>query len=301
MELRQLRYFVKVAELKSFSDAAKELYITQSTLSQQVRQLENELGVELLIRDSRHVSLTDVGAVFLPAARNTLHVANESIERIHDVQDLVTGDLNIGTTFTFSLLLKETVRAYMKRYPGVRLNIVCHPVTELMAKLERHEIDVALSYRPSDSQFANIDSHIMFDNGLCVVVSDTHPLATRKSLRLIDVEPYAVALPAVGIQARSTFDRVVARRGGKFDIRLQINEITVLLDLIAGTQLVTFLSRATVTRQPGLVAIPLDEPDCEMEGCYHVLKNAYLKHTATRFLQVLSEHKALGMAKMDIY
>ena len=134
MELRQLRYFVKVAELRSFSDAAKVLFITQSTLSQQIRQLEIELGVELLIRDSRHVSLTDVGAVFLPSAQHTLQVANECIERIHDVQELATGDLNIGATFTFSLLLKETVRAYMKRYPGVRLNIVCHPVTELMAK-----------------------------------------------------------------------------------------------------------------------------------------------------------------------
>ena len=108
MELRQLRYFVKVAELKNFSSAARLLNITQSTLSQQIRQLEQELGVELLIRDSRHVELNDMGKVFLPSARRTLQEANTCIERIHDVQGLRSGTLNIGVTFTFSKLLKES-------------------------------------------------------------------------------------------------------------------------------------------------------------------------------------------------
>lgn len=66
MEFRQLRYFVKVAELRSFSEASKALFISQSTLSQQIKQLEEELGVELLVRDSRHVSMSDYGEQYLP-------------------------------------------------------------------------------------------------------------------------------------------------------------------------------------------------------------------------------------------
>ena len=76
MELRQLRYFVSVAETNSFSEASRLLNITQSTLSQQVKQLENELGVMLFERSSHRVCLTDVGEAFLPEARRTLHAAD---------------------------------------------------------------------------------------------------------------------------------------------------------------------------------------------------------------------------------
>lgn len=79
MELRQLKYFIKVAELKNFSEASRALNITQSTLSQQIRQLEGELGVELLIRDTHHVHLTDVGEAFLPYAQKTINDAQTCI------------------------------------------------------------------------------------------------------------------------------------------------------------------------------------------------------------------------------
>ena len=79
MELRQLRYFAKVAELKNFSEAARQLNITQSNLSQQIRLLEGESGVELLIRDSHHVKLSDVGLAFLPRAEHAISAANACI------------------------------------------------------------------------------------------------------------------------------------------------------------------------------------------------------------------------------
>ncbi|MDE7128161.1 MAG: LysR family transcriptional regulator, partial [Bacteroidales bacterium] len=75
MELRQLRYFVKAAGTLNFSEAAKSLYVTQSTLSQQIRQLENELGVQLFERNSHEVSLTDAGEELLPYAMKTLESA----------------------------------------------------------------------------------------------------------------------------------------------------------------------------------------------------------------------------------
>ena len=98
MELRQLRYFVKVAETLNFSVAAKALFVTQSTLSQQVKQLEQEIGTQLLTRSSHKVVLTEAGCELLPDARQTLRDADLCITRINDLNELSVGTLSIGVT-----------------------------------------------------------------------------------------------------------------------------------------------------------------------------------------------------------
>lgn len=300
MELRQLRYFVQVAELKSFSDASRQLNITQSTLSQQIRQLENELGVELLIRDSHHVRLSDVGEAFLPQAARTISEADTCMDRIRDVQALGSGELNLGSTYSFLPLLKETVLLFMKQYPGVKMNICCHSMETLLNMLHEHRIDMALSYRPSIIR-ADIDSHILFDNRLAVVVADTHPLAKKCSIRLSDLERYALALPAKGLQARNTFDRIIDGLDYRFNVRLEINEVNVLIDLVrASNNLVTVLSEVAVARTPGIKVITLDQQGTQMEGSFHVLKDAYMKRATKEFLRLLCENRSYGMAMMDL-
>ena len=123
MELRQLKYFVKTAELLNFSEAARNLYITQSTLSQQIKQLEAELGTQLFERNTHGVVLTESGEELLPYARKTLHTADSCVEHIRDIKNVVTGSLNIGVTYTFSPILTETLLSFMKLYPNVKLNI----------------------------------------------------------------------------------------------------------------------------------------------------------------------------------
>lgn len=301
MELRQLRYFVRVAELSSFSEASRQLNITQSTLSQQVRQLENELGVELLIRDSHHVRLTDVGEAFLPQARKTLNDARTCLDRIRDIQQLGSGELNIGSTYSFLPLLKETVLQFIKQYPGVKLNICCHSMETLMSMLGEQKIDLALSYK-SSAIHPEIDSHIMFDNRLAVVVGETHPLAAQETVRLSDLERFPFAMPAKGLQARNTFDRIVDGLDYRFDVRLEINEVNVLLDLVrASDRLFTVVSQAAVVRTPGIKSLKLDQMGTQMEGSFHVLKDAYMKRSTKEFLRMLCENRQYGMALMEIF
>lgn len=300
MELRQLRYFVKVSELKSFSDASRQLNITQSTLSQQIRQLENELGAELLIRDSHHVELSDVGLAFLPQAARTISAADTCLDRIRDVQQLGVGELNLGSTYSFLPLLKETVLQFMKQYPGVKMNICCHSMETLLNMLHEHKIDVALSYKPYMIQ-SDIDSHILFDNRLAVIVSDTHPLAKKSVVRLSELEKYPIALPAKGLQARNTFDRIVEGLDYRFNVRLEINEVNVLIDLVRSSgHLVTVLSEAALARIPGIKSLELDQQGTQMEGSFHVLKDAYMKRATREFLRMLCENRSYGMALMDM-
>ena len=292
MELRQLRYFVNAAEQLSFSDAAKLLNIAQSTLSQQVRQLEDELGVQLFERNSHAISLTEAGAELLPFARRTLHEADSCVARIHDLDQLLAGTLNIGVTYSFSPILTETLMEFMKKYPRVKLNIYYKPMVELMAMLEARAVDFVLAFRPSESMPV-IESHMLFDNHLAVIVKESHPLAGLDSVSLADIGKFNLALPSKGLQARNAFDTYLAAHPAPLNIRIELNEVNILLELIKRGNLVTILAEATVYNQTGVKAIPLTPEANEMEGCVHMLKNCYRKHSAIEFIHMLRASNAV--------
>ncbi|MDO4496844.1 MAG: LysR family transcriptional regulator [Bacteroidales bacterium] len=300
MELRQLRYFVKVAKLKNFSEAARELNISQSTLSQQIKQLEGSLGVELFLRDSHHVRLTDVGNAFLPQAERTLSAANDCIEKIRDVQGLSEGELIIGSTYSFLPFLKETVLMFMRKHPGIKMSICCYSMTTLLKMVQNESVDIALSYKPLGN-YPDVESHILFDNHLAVAVSESHPLAVKDKITLAELEQYPWALPAKGLQARILFDRIIDNRNYKFESGIESNEVRVLTTLVkSSNKLVTVLSGAAVNSTPGIKSLKLDEPGTEMEGAYHVLKDKYMKRSAREFLKILCENRSYSLALMNI-
>ena len=295
MEFRQLRYFVKVAELRSFSEASKALFISQSTLSQQIKQLEEELGVELLVRDSRHVSMSDYGEQYLPYAKQVLKDVDTSTERMNDVRQLKIGTLNVGATYTFCPLLADTVRDYMKKYPGIKLKIYCRSMENLMEMLEHGQLDVALSYMPLQS-YDDIDSHILFNSNLCVIAGKDNPVAKKERIRLAELENLPLVLPAKGLQARNAFDSLLYGQNFKFDVRLEINDLSMLLDMVSRTNLVTLLSGATIHSNKNFVAISLDHPHSEMQGSFHLLKGTYCKNATKEFLKMLVENNSFLMA-----
>ena len=295
MEFRQLRYFVKVAELRSFSEASKALFISQSTLSQQIKQLEEELGVELLVRDSRHVSMSDYGEQYLPYAKQVLKDVDTSTERMNDVRQLKIGTLNVGATYTFCPLLADTVRDYMKKYPGIKLKIYCRSMENLMEMLEHGQLDVALSYKPLQS-YDDIDSHILFNSNLCVIAGKDNPVAKKERIRLAELENLPLVLPAKGLQARNAFDSLLYGQNFKFDVRLEINDLSMLLDMVSRTNLVTLLSGATIHSNKNFVAISLDHPHSEKQGSFHLLKGTYCKNATKEFLKMLVENNSFLMA-----
>lgn len=292
MELRQIRYFLKVAELLNFSEASKALFITQSTLSQQIRQLENEFDTILFERNSHEVSLTEAGQQFMRYARKVIIDVDDCTQKMDDLKNMLTGELNIGVTFTFSPLLTETVLEFMKLYPHVRLNVFYKTMSELMDMLQRREVDFVLAFKPTDRN-DKIESHVLFNNHLSVVVSEQHSLAKRKSLTLDDLAPYDAAMPARGLQARNSFDDMIHSENSKLKIRVELNDVSILLKLIKQSKLITILADATIHDEDGLVAIPLEMTGNDMEGCIHLLKQAYVKNSAREFYRLLSQSRAI--------
>lgn len=297
MELRQLKYFVKVAELLSFSKAAKALFITQSTLSQQIKQLEDELDMALFFRNNHKVSLTEAGETFLEGAKKTLAEADDNKAKIMDLAQGHRGVLNIGVTYSFGSILTESVLAFKKEYPDVTLNICYKNVMELMELVSDGELDFALSFRSSE-KYDNVESHILFDNNLSIIVREDHPLTRKEVVRLADLEEYDLVLPSIGLQARSTFDSIIAERNLNLKVAMEANEVNTILNLLRRSNYVTVLSETVILEHNGLVTIEIDDAECNMEGCLHFCANRYRKRSTEEFIRLLSDTKALRRSRL---
>ena len=298
MEIRHLKYFVKIAETLSFSEAAKALFITQSTLSQQIRQLEQEMDAQLFERNNHNVRLTEAGEELLPYARQTLKASQACLDRIQDLQHMLTGTLNIGVTFSFSPILTEALFAFIKLHPKVKLNIHYKPMAELMNMLENDEVDFALTFRPAELN-KNIESHFLFDNHLAVIVREDHPLARKESVSIVELEQYDLVLPAKGLQARNAFDLMCAGCNHSLKVRIELNDVNVLLKMVKQSGMMTILSETTIYNEEGFKSIPIDLKIKEMEGCIHVKRNVYQKRSAKEFIRLLGESNAVRKQMKD--
>lgn len=295
MELRQLKYFVEVARLGSFSMASKALFITQSTISQQINKLEEELGVKLLSRDTRHVVLSDYGEQFFSSAVQVLEEAEAGVERLRNVNELKVGTLSIGATYSFGPLLKRTVQDFYKQYPHIRLNIVITSKEELRQKLLERELDLLLTYK-SPLGDDRIESHFLFQSRLCLIGRIDEMRSAGKEVSVKELSRFPLALPARGLQARDTLEDVLFAQNADLDIRLEINSVRSLLDLVAGTPLVTILSEESLQQVQGFRAVPIAHPGGRMDGCYHLLKGTRQKMAVQRFIELLKENNSFNQA-----
>ncbi len=299
MELRQLKAFIKVAETLSFSQAAKQLYLTQSALSQTVRKLEEELESPLFMRDNHGVALTEAGLTLLPHAKKTIEESEKCLCKLNELAGLKRGTLNIGITHSYRIISSDTINNFIKTYPGINFNIYYKSSEELMKMLEEKQVDIVLSYKTSD-EFPLVESHNLFEVRLCAVVSRKHPLAKKEKVSLADLEHYTLVLPAEGMQARTLFDKIAADYHFHKQPRIVINEVTPLLSLVAFGNAVTILSSQSCLTKQETVAIPLDVEGAEMNGCFHILKESYLKASVREFIQMLCETHLLNLKMQSI-
>lgn len=289
MELRQLKYFVEVARLGSFSLASKSLYITQSTISQQIGKLEDELGVQLLTRDTRHVSLSDYGQQFLPHAIKVIEEAQAASDIIRDVKDLHTGSLSIGSTYSFDPLLMQSVLVFYRQYPRVRLRLFSTSRAELQEKLLNRELDIALAYK-STIDDDRIESRPLFENRLCLIGRKDELRGCENPVPVEALGRYPLALPVKGLLARDTLESVLFGHDVTLDVRLENNSVHAILNLVRSSPLLTILSGEAVQDMKEMTAIPIDHPESRMLGCYHFMKGVYQKKSTQAFISILLEN-----------
>lgn len=288
MELRQLKYFAAVAETLNFSEAAKKLFITQGTLSQQVRQLEGELGAELFERSSHSVRMTEAGEELLPMAQKMLETSDECLIKISDLRHALSGTLKIGVTHSFSHLLPEPVKIFLRAHPGVKMKIYYKTASELVDMLMAGEVDFIITFKPS-TDHESISWESIMTTQLSAVMWNQHPLADRKILTVNDISRYGIILPSAGLQSRKVFDRFTNVDTSSLNVKIEINEPNIILDILYGTQMIGILSSLATRFHNSLVAIPVEEFQHKLSGCVQWLNTSYQKRSVNAFLEIFKE------------
>src|SRR3954470_12796842 len=147
MELRHLRYFVALAECLSFTRAAERAHVTQSTLSHQIRQLEDELGHAMFDRVGKRVMLTEAGETFLGYASKALREVDHGLSDLMRAGDQVTGEVRIGATGTFNIgFVPECLSLFLKRNPTAKVTVDELAADVIAQRLVDSSLDVGIAY-----------------------------------------------------------------------------------------------------------------------------------------------------------
>ncbi|OIR12144.1 HTH-type transcriptional regulator CynR [mine drainage metagenome] len=286
MELRQLKYFIRSAEVLNFTEAANDLFISQSTLSQQIKQLEDELGILLFDRVGKRIRITEAGNLFLTYARQALQDTKDGKQIIEDLKELKTGTLNIGVTYGLSALLTDTIVSFSKLYPQIKITVDFGTSEDLLEKLKIAKIDFVLSFLqlPADDVFV---SQVLFDSKLALVVHPSHPVAKEKTIDVKDLQNISLALPAKGFNTRDFLEDAFSKNNINPLVKVELNDINMLLQLVETGNWCTILTMASVKGRPGLQTIPITGIDITREASITWYKDVYRKKAALAFAELI--------------
>ena len=259
MELKSLKSFVVVAEQLSFIRSARLLHLSQSALTEQIQKLEEELGVQLLIRDRRSVKLTDVGMVFLAEARATLTCARQAVERVQTATTGEIGRLRIGFVSSAALeVVPGIVVAFKSQFPGVTLDLTYQRTSSQIKGLISESIDVGFVRLPLSHDELTI--RVIHREPFVVVLPNGHPLANEAQIRLLQVQNEKFV--AYGRRwAPGFYDAVLqmcTREGFSPEIIQETGEMSTAVALVAAGVGIAILPQSVVlTQSQNVVVKPL--------------------------------------------
>ncbi len=256
MELRQLNYFIKAAELQNFTEASNASFITQSTLSQQIKQLEDELGIPLFDRIAKRVRLTEAGRTFLPYAIKTVKDASDGKAMLNDLMKLHTGTLTIGATYGLTDLLTKAIQEFSKQYPNIRLQIGFGTTQDLLAKLDQGRLDMMLSFSQEEKK-GNYEVEALFSSCLALILNTNHPMAARKHIKIDELRSMHLILPSNGYSIRGYLDLLLQKHDIALDVHMEVNDIHMLLKLVSSGHGATILMGSSIFNHPELKAIKI--------------------------------------------
>ncbi len=262
MELRHLKYFVAVAEELSFTRAAQRLHVSQPPLSHQIRLLEEELELSLLIRNKRTVQLTDAGKVFLEEARATLLHASRAKELAKRAASGYAGTLKIGFVTTADVLvIPKVYRRYTEAYPNVRLELSSMNDLQQREALIDGRIAVGVTTAPTVDESAIFEQ--LLEEELIVALPSAHPLAREETIEFADLaeEPYIIVDRKVAVTMHDHIIYLCRQAGFSPNVVQQVDHVQFMLSLIASNVGLSLLPRRVMMLpRQGVAFRPLAPP-----------------------------------------
>jgi len=293
MELRHLRYFVALADCLSFTRAAERVHVTQSTLSHQIRQLEDELGQPLFERIGKKVVTTEAGELLRGYAARALQEVDHGVALLKPGSGQLSGNVRVGATHTFNIgLIPECVAQSLARHPTVRIGVEELSAEVIVDRVKSRELDLGIAYRPHDA--AQLWFEPLYNEEMVLVVAKDHPLAARKRIRMVELHRQELVLMSTHFSTRTMLDECFRAAGAEPLVVAEMSTVAPMLALVARTRIGSIVAiNAVPETMTGLKLIPLENPTpVRTPGILWRLHEAQPAHVQT--FAVILRKTALG-------
>lgn len=258
---RSLQYLLAVAEHRSFTRAAEALHVSQPSLSQQIKQLEESLQSQLLDRSGRHVRLTDAGEIYLRHARRAWSELDAGTRAIHDVEDLSRGSLRVGWNPITDYLACSLLVRFNRLYPGITVTTLEMPQDAIDTAVSEDRIDVGIAFSRAPTLQArsnDIDMELLFEECLCFTVGNCHPRAEQKQpITAQELNDESLVLLNPQFALRQHIDDYCSEQDIAPRIAIETDSLSVLIEMIQVGALATILPNTIVRSQCGMYPIPI--------------------------------------------
>ncbi|MFT3822595.1 MAG: LysR substrate-binding domain-containing protein [Chitinophagaceae bacterium] len=295
MELRQLKYFLKAQELLSFTEAAHSLHITQSTLSQQIRQLETELGTPLFNRLGRQVTLTEAGRLFVDFAVQSVQKAEEGALMIRDLHNLHTGTVSIGVAYGLRDFFTGALISFASQYPDINVRVVYEPSHVLFEKLDQFELDFILAFHES-AVAPHFRYQRLFSSPMILAASPATGIAGKKRVSLEEICQLPLAIATKGYNISHIISQAFQKNKLTPQFKIEVNDIPTVLQLVKTGKWYSILVQTSIIMDDDLVAIPINNKSLTRVTKIISLKNAYETNAVKVFKKILV--KAIPTAEL---
>ncbi len=284
MEFRQIRYLLEIVRSCGFTRAAEVLGIAQPSLTVAVQKLEEELGVTLLNRQERRITLTAEGRVFVERARKIEELVRGAAHEMEEFRGLGKGDVRVGipgmlATHYFPAL----IGAFRRLYPGLKLSVYADGANTIQGMIESGALNVGIVANTGFPEW--MDSHPLLREEMVACVASGHPLAKKRSISLEEMAREPLILFSEGFFQRQYLMEAMAEKGLAPQVAFETNLMPLLKKIAAdGGGVATLLRMAVV--EPELKAIPF-YPPMFVDAVVVWKKTAYLSKAARAFLDFL--------------
>jgi len=285
MDVRQLRYFLEVAQARNFTKAAEALHIAQPAVSMAIRKLEEELELTLFNRQDKKVSLTAEGEIFLPHAQRILDDLKAAEQEMGELRGLTKGEVRIGIPPMISAyFFPDIIRDFQRRYPELSLSVLGEGAGRIQKLIAQGELDMGVVAGETFPE--NLEVRRFLREEIVVCVPLDHPFATRRSVTLAEFIREPLVFYKEGYYIREFFLDVLKGTGAAPNIVFETNLFSLVKSLVRNGTGISIFLRMVVSADQDLVAVPFDPP-LHLDLLIAWKKQVYLSRANRAFAEFL--------------
>ncbi len=258
MDLRKLEIFARVAQLKSFSQAAISLHMAQPAVSIAIRKLEDELDTRLFDRSGRQAKLTAEGDNLLQRALLILHEVEDLKRSTSAMKDLLQGELSIACpSMLATYFLPDLLSGFLSEYPGLQASVTQAGTTRVEQLLLNDEIEIGVTSSRNPGSAPEFDLVPLVSEQMVLCMASDHPWARRRHINIKDLHQSPMVVYESGYFIRSTLDQLCADQGVTPEYRMQTNFLPLLINMVKKGLGTTVGLQVMAKEEPGIVGVPL--------------------------------------------